>query len=102
MGWDGFPKVDRSGRARTATQVLREELHPLAAAVKVQMKAGVGYGYVANPSADGYVRAWFYLVEAVRPDPRDDAVWFDFKYIPVDESPMEWPNEVVEAVTRWD
>ena len=97
MGWDGFPKVVENGRVRTSEQVLLEELHPHAVAVKVNMK--VGHAYAAVPGTDGHVHPWYYLADTST----DDAgTWIEFKWTPPEESPSRWPAAVASAITRWD
>lgn len=97
MGWDGFLQVVEGGRVRTPEEVLVEELHPEAVAVKVNMKRG--YAYAAVPGTDGHVHPWFYLAGT---STDDYGTWVEFKCLATEESPARWPAVVAGAITRWD
>lgn len=97
MGWDGFPETGFDGTRRTPERVLREELHPDAVAVHVNLRAGVAY--VAVPSQDGHVRPWYYLADKTT---SAGETLIEFKCLDIAESPRRWPGKVASAITRWD
>lgn len=102
MGWDSIPGSQTSARPRLSIAAALQRMYP--DAIAIDASVAKGRAFLAVRCEDGQVRPMYLLLDRRgfinEADPTDDPVWA--KDFPIDESPVQWPQKVAEALTTWE
>ncbi|MDD4865721.1 MAG: hypothetical protein PHQ28_00890 [Mycobacterium sp.] len=102
MGWDSIPGTETGAQPRLSITAALQQEYPNAVAIDASVAKG--RAYLAVRCDDGEVRPIYLLLDRKgfksETDPLDDPVWA--KDLPLDESPMRWPQKVAQALTTWE